>query len=164
MGDNELLQKLSRAANLFRELNLSQIEKIINACEKVSLDADSVLFKEGSRERDVYILLSGTMKALSRNEQVLITRIKPIRVIGEIGMLLGMPRTATIIAEEFVQLLKLPKDKIDALLLRDIDMERKLYRNLCNILCERLVSNNIQIEDYALPAAGEDRSGFDEAV
>ena len=164
MSDNELLFKLSRAAKLFRELNLPQIEKIIHACEKVSLSTGDVLFKEGSHDRDVYILLSGTMKALSRNEQVLITRIKPVRVIGEIGMLLGMPRTATVIAEEFVQLLKLPKDKIDTLLVHDIDMERKLYRNLCNILCERLVSNNIQIEDYALPAAPQEQSGFDEAV
>jgi len=161
MSDSDLLFKLSRAANIFREFNLSQIEKVINACEKVSLTSGGVLFKEGSRERDVYILLSGTLKVLSRNEQVLITRVKPVRVIGEIGMLLGMPRTATVMAEEFVQVLKLPKDKLDGLLVRDIDMERKLYRNLCNILCERLVGNNIQIEDYILPSVAEERSGFD---
>ncbi len=147
--DGALLRDLSRSANLFKGLTVEQVEKIISACVKISLNKGDDLFVQGDSGSELYVLLSGKMQVVTRGG-VFIADITPIKVIGEIGMLVGSKRTATVRASEFSQLLKLSASALDILFSQDITLQKNIYYNLCRILCERLVRNNIQLEDYAL--------------
>jgi len=148
--ENKLSERLARGANLFKGLSLEQVEKIINSCVKISLNAGDALFDQGDAGNEMYVLLSGTMQVSTRRGEVVIADITPIKVIGEISILIDSKRTATVKAREFSQLLKLSRDRLDYLFSQDIVLQKTIYHNLCSILCERLVKNNIQLEVYAL--------------
>eukprot|EP00475_Leptophrys_vorax_P029644 TRINITY_DN4375_c0_g2_i1.p1 TRINITY_DN4375_c0_g2~~TRINITY_DN4375_c0_g2_i1.p1 ORF type:complete len:629 (+),score=169.02 TRINITY_DN4375_c0_g2_i1:34-1887(+) len=78
----------------------------------VPLKEGSILFEEGSIGRNLYLVYQGTVNAISIKEgqEVLLNTIKEGQFFGEIGLMIDMPRTATIVAVDDSLLLELRKD------------------------------------------------------
>jgi PAS domain S-box-containing protein len=71
-----------------------------------------VLFLEGDESQDLYILLSGHLEVFKGDKKI--SEITdPGSVFGEASSLLGGKRTATVKAEETVQVLRIPKTEVD---------------------------------------------------
>ena len=146
---HQTLVKIIKDVRFFRGLTFHQVEKFIAGCERVSVDGGEVLMKEGTSGQEMYLLLSGAVKVASHDGSVSLAKIIPIRVIGEVAMMLIQTRTATVTAEEFSQLFKITRAQLLKLFAADLSMELQIYHNLCNILCEKLLVNSIVIEEYS---------------
>jgi PAS domain S-box-containing protein len=74
-----------------------------------------VLFLEGDDSQDLYVLLSGHLEVF-RGDKKISEITDPGSVLGEAAFLLGARRTATVKAEEPVQVLRIPKNEVNRFL------------------------------------------------
>jgi len=74
-----------------------------------------VLFLEGDDSQDLYILVSGHLE-IFKGDKKISEITDPGAVLGEAAFLLGARRTATVKAEESVQVLRIPKNEVNRFL------------------------------------------------
>ena len=149
LSGKALLERV-RNTRFFNSLTLSQAEELLAVCQRLALNPGDILFKENDIGSDMYLLLSGSMNvaASTLHGSARLAIIRPLGLIGEMGMLMKLPRSATVAAEEYSQLLKISDTALAGLFNKDPLLELQIYRNLCSILCDRLLKNNIRLEEY----------------
>ncbi|KAF4595434.1 cyclic nucleotide-binding domain-containing protein [Ophiocordyceps camponoti-floridani] len=81
---------------------------------------------EGDDARAMYWLVRGVVAVTSRDGEAVYAELKPGAFFGEIGVLMNMPRTATIVARTKCLLLVLKKEDLQLVLPRFPDMEQAI--------------------------------------
>ncbi|MFO7462194.1 MAG: cyclic nucleotide-binding domain-containing protein [Desulfatiglandales bacterium] len=97
--------------------------------------AGDVLFHEGDDSQDLYILISGHLEVF-KGDKKLSEIIDPGSVLGEAAFLLGAKRTATVKAEESVEVLRIPKAEVDRFLVEFPSAGQKIGQLLAKRLDE----------------------------
>src|SRR4051794_21137210 len=92
---NERLERLA-AVPLFRSSSKRELEKIDRAADEVVVEAGRVLVTQDQTGRDCYVIMSGTA-SVSRDGREIAT-LGPGQSVGELAVLDGGPRTATVTA------------------------------------------------------------------
>jgi len=107
---------------LFELLAEDERKAIIDETEIESHDEGSVIITEGQPGSSMYLIVSGEVKVYTRGTTtgapVYLARLCEGDFFGEVSVLTGKPRTATITASQRTELLRLDKDKLDAVLAR----------------------------------------------
>ncbi|KAI2620493.1 RNI-like protein [Hypoxylon sp. NC1633] len=85
--------------------------------------AHDVILTEGDEAKAMYWLVRGVVGVTSRDGEAVYAELKPGAFFGEIGVLMDMPRTATIIARTKCLLLVLKKEDLHLELPKFPDME-----------------------------------------
>ncbi len=99
MDDLTLLQGVS----LFSRLDLRHLKAILKACTKRVYEKDALLVEQGNPGIGLFIILDGEVriqKILANQKSVTIANNGPGDVIGEMSVLDGALRTASVIAEK----------------------------------------------------------------
>ena len=120
----ELQEKFNAIQQLdfFREFTEPEIWEIIHACIWLEVDAGREIIVEGDIDDSFYIITSGEVTIIKEN--------KPIGILhdgdcfGEMGYLTKTHRSATIIARDRVQLMK-----INATLIEQVSVDCQLHFN-----------------------------------
>ncbi|KAI1138087.1 RNI-like protein [Hypoxylon sp. FL0543] len=84
------------------------------------------ILTEGDEAKAMYWLVRGVVGVTSRDGEAVYAELKPGAFFGEIGVLMDMPRTATIIARSKCLLLVLKKEDLQRELPRFPDMEKAI--------------------------------------
>ena len=125
---------------------------------QVSLAKDEVLFAQGDPPDRLYMVVSGCLevrRAWQGQEQP-VARLSPGQVVGEIGILHGVPRTASVIALEPTRLLAIDGDVFTDMVV-DLDVtateisELALRRHAAATLASALGTPDLP----SLPSAGQ---------
>ena len=95
--------------------------------------AGDVLFFEGNDSQDLYVLISGRLEVF-KGDKKLSEITDPGAVLGEAAFILGAKRTATVKAEESVEVLRIPKAEVDRFLADFPSAAQKI----CQLLAKRL--------------------------
>lgn len=148
-ADQNNLTQLIAEIPFFRDLAPPQVKQILPLFRRIQVQAGQVLFEEGAESQEMYLLLSGRLSVKTR--RVDLGEILAVGVVGEMGVITGQPRSATVVASEDSRLFAIRKIGLDILLSKNTDIGMQVYRNLSRILCDRLAANNIRLEDYAHP-------------
>jgi hypothetical protein len=105
---------------LFEILDDDERAAIVKEMEIESHDEGSVIINEGDPGTSMYIIASGEVKVYTRpankSGTVYLARLGEGDFFGEVSVLTGKPRTATITASQRTELLRLDKDKLDGVL------------------------------------------------
>lgn len=88
--------------------------------------AHDLILTEGDEAKAMYWLVRGVVAVTSRDGESIYAELKPGSFFGEIGVLMNMPRTATIIARTKCLLLVLKKEDLQLELPRFPDMEKAI--------------------------------------
>ncbi|KAI1325724.1 RNI-like protein [Xylariaceae sp. FL0255] len=88
--------------------------------------AYDVILTEGENAKAMYWLVRGVVAITSRDGEAVYAELKPGCFFGEIGVLMNMPRTATVIARTKCLLLVLKKEDLHQELPRFPDMEKAI--------------------------------------
>ncbi|TGJ84344.1 hypothetical protein E0Z10_g4415 [Xylaria hypoxylon] len=88
--------------------------------------AHDLILTEGDEAKAMYWLVRGAVAVTSRDGEAVYAELKPGSFFGEIGVLMNMPRTATIIARTKCLLLVLKKEDLHLELPRFPDMEKTI--------------------------------------
>lgn len=105
---------------LFEILNDVEREAIVKEMEVESHEEGSVIISEGDPGTSMYLIASGEVKVYTRGTgasgSLYLARLGEGDFFGEVSVLTGKPRTATITASQRTELLRLDKDKLDGVL------------------------------------------------
>ena len=106
---------------LFEILGDVEREAIVKEMEVESHDEGSVIISEGDPGTSMYLIASGEVKVYTRSSapgggSLYLARLGEGDFFGEVSVLTGKPRTATITASQRTELLRLDKDKLDGVL------------------------------------------------
>ena len=117
---------------LFGSLSQRQLNLVAKHADEVELKAGNVLTKQGEMGLEFLLLVEGSAR-VERNGKV-IARLTSGDFFGEMSLIDGKPRTATVIADTPVTLLAIHRRSFHYLL----DSIPGLSRKIIVALCERL--------------------------
>lgn len=134
--DKEVLEN----SPLFNGMSNYQRRKAILISEMNEFDADELLIKQDTSERSMYLLLTGEVDVIRRNdnEDLHLATLKPGQVFGEIGFIKETLRTADVKAKTPVSVLRFDYEKLRKDLKLFPNIIAKLNFNISCILGERL--------------------------
>lgn len=106
---------------LFENMTDVEREAIVREMELETHDEGSVIINEGDPGTSMYLIASGEVKVYTRGTSsssgtVYLARLGEGDFFGEVSVLTGKPRTATITASQRSELLRLDKSKLDGVL------------------------------------------------
>jgi len=128
-----------------------RLERAAEATPERVFAAGETLFTEGDESFDLYILLSGSVRVLKGGRQVAVIDGDGA-YFGEISVLLGTPRTATLVAAEESRLLVVPQDHVAEFFGNTPHLALRIARGLA----ERLAATTHALAEN-WEAAGEER-------
>lgn len=142
-------RQLLRKVPLFAGLAAEQIEALVDATTTRRLAAREELFHKGDPAAQVYVVASGRLKVVSASaggDEVLLAILDEGEVVGELPMLTGGTRTASVVALEACELLALARRDF----LRFLRDRPEAAVELMVTLAERLVRITEFAEDTLL--------------
>jgi SulP family sulfate permease len=117
--------------------------------EREELPEGAVLIRRDEQPRDVFVLSSGRLRVQTETEAGTPMRLRTIRpgvVVGEVAMYTGAPRTADVVAETPVVVLRLTTAAIDRIEAENPELATALHRWLARTLAERLAESRRTFE------------------
>ncbi|SRR5579871_385277 len=107
------------ALPLFRGLDRETLSSIAAELEWLSLPGGATLFEAGEQPDAMYIVIAGCLAAYTGGEHPrLLSRVPAGETVGEMGLLSGHPRTATVRALRDSDLARLPRGSFDQVIVR----------------------------------------------
>lgn len=141
-GKRELLAGVS----LFAGLDPRELDTLVGVARSKEVKAKAELFHKGDSGTQVYVIVEGRLKVLttsSEGDDVVFNILGPTEMIGEVALLTGLPRTATVSALEACTLLVIDRRDMLAVLRREPEVAIKLL----GVLGERLGRVSELVED-----------------
>lgn len=141
----ELLQKL----HLFQKLTFDETARLGSIIQYVDLPPDTVVIEENALGDALYVVESGEVRVtrdIDQDGQHSVTeelgRLKAGELFGEMSLIDDVLTSARVATVTHCRLLKLPRDKFEALLASDDRLAAKVYRSFCRTLSERVRKAN----------------------
>ena len=129
---------------MFQRLKPHQALEVLKLCRPITVMTGELICRHGTESTEMYILLSGIFQ-IQAYDGTLLTRLSPVNIVGEMGLITGHPRSATVLAEQQGSILEISKIKFDVLLKKHPEIGYLIYRNIIHILSQRLEDTNTQL-------------------
>jgi len=103
---------------LFAGFSETDLAAVIHGLELLTFEPGDVLVAEGAPGDSLFILSTGSVKCYVRNPKGHYMKVHTLQegdFFGEISVLTGKPRTATLVAGEYCEVLELNKTNLDAI-------------------------------------------------
>jgi CRP/FNR family transcriptional regulator, cyclic AMP receptor protein len=122
------LDAVLAAVPLFEGLPKRHLKRLANLSEVSDFMADHTIVREGDPGDAFYVVLAGQAKVITNGKVV--NRVRPGDHFGEISLLDGGPRSATVTPETPMTLLILTRQNFRKALKDDPDIARRLLESL----------------------------------
>src|ERR1041385_3705340 len=107
-----------RETELFADLDPEAIVHLGSAVHEIAIATTECLIRQGDDAASLFVVLSGTCDVVLEKEGVTLHQIGPGAVVGEVALVVGGKRSATIRATGPVTALELSRDDFEGLLAR----------------------------------------------
>jgi CRP-like cAMP-binding protein len=136
---NEKYAELITGFPLFNGFTVNGTKRILDAGEVKDCAPGDVLLKEGDSADFALLVLTGTLEVfVERNGQDLIlTEAQPGTILGELALICGIPRSASVRAKEPSTVLEWSDETLRTLLLRDRSLAQRIFRQALRTLIEK---------------------------
>jgi sigma-B regulation protein RsbU (phosphoserine phosphatase) len=126
----------------FTDLPIDELDRILAQLEVVSLRSGEILFREGDAGEHMYIVVSGDLEILmapDTDNELILNRVPQGEYIGEMSLITGAPRTASVRAHGDVVLLSMSRSQLMELL----QDHPQLASTMVHVLSHRLDNTNV---------------------
>jgi serine phosphatase RsbU (regulator of sigma subunit) len=126
----------------FTDLPADELDRIMAQLEIVNLTSGEILFREGDPGEHMYIVVSGDLEILmapNTDNELILNRIPQGEYIGEMSLITGAPRTASVRAHGDVVLLSMSRTQLMDLL----QDHPHLASTMVHVLSHRLDNTNV---------------------
>ena len=144
MSLNEEVELL-RGVPLFAKIEPSKLKLLAFTSERLTFAANQVLFNQGDIGDAAYVIIEGQADVVveTPNGPLTVAKVGKNAFIGEIAILIDVPRTATIRATTKLETLKISKDLFFRLVKEFPEMAVEIMRELAR----RLEAMNVRLAD-----------------
>lgn len=132
----KLLFKLAERVKAFHGLSPAEIGQVLTHAEKCTFAPGADIVHEGNTGSHMYIILAGAAKVTKkgRDGATELATLGPADSFGEMALVDGETRSATVTASEPSVLVRISEQAIDAQPTAGL----KVYRNICKVIAARL--------------------------
>ena len=138
---SKLLVQVLRKIPIFKGLSPSRVKSILGLCVHKSYKLGSQVCRSNSPSDEMYILISGQLSIVT-GEGIRVATIFPVTTVGEMGVITGEPRSATVEASKQSNIFVVRKAAFDGMLSDDGDMRATVYKNIIDVLSVKLNNDN----------------------
>ena len=122
--NKEIIEKVP----IFEAASEDLIKEVIMNMEPVVFTPGDYIVRSGEVGFDMYFISRGRVDVMSADEKTHYAVLASGQFFGEIALLLSMPRTATIKAQEYCDLYRLEKETFDRILTRYPDFAENIQK------------------------------------
>lgn len=133
---SELRGKLA-ALELLKDMRPHDLDALASELEWQGLPGGWVLFPEGEQDDSLFIVMAGRLGVVTtgaEGHETIISHISPGETVGEMALLSGAPRSATVVALRDSELVRLKRESFEKL----ADQHPGLMRFITRLLVQRL--------------------------
>jgi CRP/FNR family cyclic AMP-dependent transcriptional regulator len=136
---NEQYAVMIKGFPLFHGFTLDGARMLLDCGEVKEYLTGEVLLKEGDSPTFVLLVLTGKMQVFVERQQrdLVLTDAGPGTILGELAVLCGMPRSASVRASENSAALQWSAAAFRSLLLRDAFLSERIFRESLRTLIEK---------------------------
>jgi CRP-like cAMP-binding protein len=136
---NENYAELIPNFPLFKGFTKDGATRLLNSGEIKQCGAGDVLLKEGDAADRVLLLLTGGLEVFVERDgkDLVLTETKPGTVVGELAVLCGIPRSASVRAQDSSAVLEWSDEAFRTLLLRDPHLSQRIFGQILRTLVEK---------------------------
>ncbi|MFP3942608.1 MAG: Crp/Fnr family transcriptional regulator [Alphaproteobacteria bacterium] len=148
MEDVEAFRRTLPDDSLLKSLDAADLADLLRYAVRRSFRRGDTLCEQGAPGDSLMIVLSGTVKVCifcGLGKEILLDRLGPGGVIGEIALFDGEPRAATVVAGEPALVLSLQRRDVMPFLASHADVALRIVQ----ALCRKLRRTNALLEDHA---------------
>ncbi len=134
-----------RSVPLLAGLSPETLKLVAYSSERHTFDPGEEVFHAGDKSNGAYIVLSGRMEVSvdSGGSKFVIGAVDVGDIVGEVGVLSNVPRTATVTAsDKGASALLLTRDAFTGL----IDSDKSVNQKVIELLSERLAYTTLELE------------------
>jgi len=117
---------------LFENLSARQQRRVARNTTESGYETGEVIVREGGHTETLFVILDGAAKVVRKGRTI--ARLGPGEFFGEISLIDGRPRVATVVADSPLRCLVLEHDGLRKLLLDDPQMAWSLLQTLASRL------------------------------
>jgi CRP/FNR family transcriptional regulator, cyclic AMP receptor protein len=115
---------LIKAIPLFKHCSKKELGEIASIADELDLKDGAMLTREGRGGREFFVIVEGTADVLKGGKRV--NSVSEGDFIGEIALVTGQPRTASVQATSPVRVLVITRQNFSKLLDRSPESQRKI--------------------------------------
>jgi CRP/FNR family transcriptional regulator, cyclic AMP receptor protein len=120
------------AVPLFAELSRRQLQHLAGAAVAYRYEPGEVMVKEGAPGETLFVLLEGSAKVVKGGRTI--RRLGPSDFFGEVAVMDGRPRSASVVAESPIRCVVLHRDQLK----RAMDEEPLVAWKLLQVIAARI--------------------------
>lgn len=124
-------------------------QRLMAFLQRVEVEEGGTLVQQGVEAGDLYFIERGKVTVyleLPDATRVRLRTMGPATAVGELGLLLERPRSATVIADWSTTAYRLTRAALDTMKRTEPDLAAAFYELLARILAERMTSKNQSLE------------------
>lgn len=128
---------------------IKEVERLMKYLEHREVKQGEYLMREGDPPTEMYFVEAGMVTAQLESPDGQIIRLHSMRggtTVGEMGLYLGTPRTASVIASRASSVYRLSAESLKDMREKDPEVAALLHEWIARLLAERLADNNRTIE------------------
>jgi putative ABC transport system ATP-binding protein len=127
MLDNELrVTEFLKGVEPFSALNPADLTRIAETATLRHFEPGEVIIREGDAGGELFLISEGEVEVIRHDHEV--ARLGPAEFFGEVALLSGEPRNATVVAVEPVDAYVVEKDELDAAMRKSLRFREQLRR------------------------------------
>jgi CRP/FNR family cyclic AMP-dependent transcriptional regulator len=131
-----IMGELLRRVPIFADLSPAELAEVVNVARSMPKRKGARIFEEGSPPDCCLVLTAGRAKVVlsgARGSEVTVGVLEPFSVVGEIGLLDGSSRSASLVALDDCQFIRIPAAAFNALR-RNTAFAQKLFAHLASMI------------------------------
>ena len=167
VDDNRSLERVTEAASIFSDIKLfeslssEEVRKVVRACELEVYEPGDKLFEQGDEADALFIVGRGELEVVAQSpmgEKVVLARLGPGTVVGEMSLIQGGPRSATVESVSVSEIFRLDHESFELMRREREPGAYKIILGLAATVGERRRETDARIQEvFNDPAAHIDR-------
>ena len=149
------LRDILGKSTYFAHLTTLELRELIEIGYRQKLDKDVILFNEGDAGDSFYIILSGAVEIFVPKINKHLATLKAGDMFGELALILGIPRTASVKTVEKTRLFVLDKSGFQTILQQQSNIAEVIFEELSQHQ-EELAQRQKQLREMGLISEEED--------
>ena len=134
---------------LFRGMAPKQVQLLLGISATRSFEPGERVCGSDTTSEEMFILISGTLEVKTA-DGVRVATVEAVSTVGELGVVMRQPRSATVDALTQSNTFVIPRTQFELLMQKDPDMQVKVFRNVIEILGQKIFNDNVRTRDYTL--------------